>query len=145
MKNPTYLYSLLQYRHSQLLGEVLNIGMMVYFIDNNRLVFIKPDNLARLRYAYSNVSEDTIKMYFRAFDERIERLNTSGQTLFPFDIDGAFRQFIATEFLPEDASALQFAEIKKAVQFVDNQDAVCRQLYATYFSVFDNNLLAATG
>jgi hypothetical protein len=119
--------------------------MMVYFTDNNRLVFIKPENLMRLRYAYPNVSEDTIKLYFRAFDERVEKLNKSGQVLFVIDNDDAFRHFIATEFLPEDASALQFAEIKKAIQFLKSQDAVCLQLYNTYFSVLDNNLLAAAG
>lgn len=118
----------------------MNIAMMVYFIQGNKLVFIKPDSLARLRYAYPNVSEATIKIYFKAFDEHIQKLAESGEVLFPFAEYGAFRKFIATEFLPEDSSALQFADVRKGVQFLDDQDEVCRQLKKTYLSLFDNSL-----
>ena len=61
MKNETFTYSLLQYHHSQLLGEVINIDLIVYFPDSSRLEFVYPEKLLRLRYAYPSVPEKTIK------------------------------------------------------------------------------------
>jgi hypothetical protein len=140
MTNNIYKYSLLQYRHSQFLGEVLNIGVLVYYPSIPKLVFLKPEKLIRLKFAYPNVQEKTIKTYFKAFDERVDALNTKPELFSSIDSDASFAKLIHQEFLPEDSSSLQFGEIKKAIQFIDNLELIENQLYNLYFSVFEHNI-----
>ena len=75
MNKGTFTYALLQYHHSQVLGEVLNIGLVVYFPDHNKLDFIYPNKLIRLKFAYPDVPEKTIKSYFKYFQSRVDELN----------------------------------------------------------------------
>ena len=140
MNNKIYKYCLLQYRHSQFLGEVLNIGVLVYYPSVQRLVFLKPEKLLRLKFAYPNIQEKTIKIYFKAFEDRIKNLNVQPELFSNFDSDDAFKKFIFKEFLPEDSSALQFGDIKKAIQFIDDLTTIENQLYHLYFSAFEHTL-----
>ncbi|MBK1442759.1 hypothetical protein JHJ32_22390 [Parapedobacter sp. ISTM3] len=71
----TYQHGLLQYRHSQILGKVMNVGLIVYFPSHKQLTFLHPENLNRLQYAYHIVPEKTIPGYFGAFSERAEEFN----------------------------------------------------------------------
>jgi hypothetical protein len=140
MTNNIYKYCLLQYRHSQFLGEVLNVGVLVYYPSVPRLVFLKPEKLIRLKFTYPNVQEKTIKTYFKAFDERVESLNTKPELFSEIDSDGSFIELIRKEFLPLDASSLQFADIKKSIQFTSKLEVIENQLYNLYFSVFEHNI-----
>lgn len=140
MSKPIYTYSLLQYRHSQVLGEVLNVGLLVYFPSKCRLVFLCPDKLIRLKFTYPNVPEKTIKVYFKAFEERISKLNVTPELFAGLELDNSFGKFISKEFLPEDSSALQFGEIKKGIQYLENHELICNQLYNLYFSVFEHHI-----
>ncbi|MBK1442790.1 hypothetical protein JHJ32_22550 [Parapedobacter sp. ISTM3] len=67
----TYQHGLLQYRHSQMLGEVMNIGLIAYFPTHRHLAFLYPEKLIRLRFAYTIIPEKTIKGYFRYFNKRV--------------------------------------------------------------------------
>ena len=135
-----YKYSLLQYRHSQFLGEVLNVGVLIFYPSANKLVFLKPEKLIRLKFAYPNVQEKTIKTYFKAFDDRISKLNVEPELFSGLETDASFKKFIFKEFLPEDSSSLQFGDIKKSIQFTDNFETIENQLYNLYFSVFEHNI-----
>ncbi len=140
MNNRLYTYSLLKYRHSQFLGEVLNIGVLVYFPSIKRLVFLKPEKLIRLKFAYPNVQEKTIKSYFKAFEERIARLNLEPELFSELEVGESFEKFIYREFLPEDSSALQFSEPQKALLYNEDYEVICNQIYNLYFSVFEHTL-----
>jgi len=138
MNKGTFTYSLLQYRHSQVLGEVLNIGLIAYFPVVNELKFIFPEKLIRLRFAYPNVPVKTIKSYFRYFEQRISELNNAPDIFYDYDLKESFQSFIKNEFLPADSSALQFAESKNSVLYTPDVNHICNQLYNLYFSVFEH-------
>ncbi|WP_442591061.1 hypothetical protein ACSBL2_07510 [Pedobacter sp. AW31-3R] len=132
----TYQYALLQYHHSQLLGEILNIGLVAYFPQYKRLEFIFPEKLIRLKYAYPNVPERTIKSYFRYFQERVNTLNKTPHLFYDHDMGNGFQQFLEKEFLAPDASALQFGNYRNSVLYTPEIQKITDQLYNLYFSVF---------
>ena len=136
MNKGIYTYCLLQYHHSQLLGEVLNIGLIVYFPDAKRLEFIYPERLIRLRFAYPDVPEKTIKAYFKYFDERVKELNANPEIFSAYDLSKSLQQFVNNEFLPSDSSALQFGNFRTSVLYTPDIDHIKNQLYNLYFSVF---------
>jgi hypothetical protein len=136
MNTGTFTYGLLQYHHSQLLGEVLNIGLIVYFPQQHRLEFIYPEKLLRLRYAYPNIPEKTIKSYFKYFQKRIEDFNAQPSFFNKYDLEKSLQSFLENEFLPSDSSALQFGNYRTSVLYTDNLSHIRNQLYNLYFSVF---------
>lgn len=138
MNKGIFIYALLQYRHSQVLGEVLNIGLVVYFPDFNKLEFIYPEKLIRLRFAYPDVPEKTIKSYFKYFDARIKALNLQSEVFVNYDLENSLQRFLDQEFLAPDSSALQFGNFKTAVLYTDNLEHIINQLYNLYFSVFQH-------
>lgn len=144
MNKGIFTYSLLKYRHSQVLGEVLNIGLLVYFPLNNQLRFIYPEKLIRLRFAYPNVPVKTIKSYFRYFEQHTSELNEVPDLFHTYNLKDSFENFIRNEFLPSDSSVLQFDQPKNSVLYTTDIDYICNQLYNLYFSVFehqDNSLV----
>jgi len=136
MTKGTFTYALLQYHHSQILGEVLNIGLVAYFPHQNRLEFICPEKLIRLKYAYPNIPEKTIKSYFRYFSERVNSINANPHLFLEKDLEVGLQKFLDKEFLAPDASALQFGNFRTSVLYTPDIEKISDQLYNLYFSVF---------
>lgn len=132
-----YQYGLLQYHHSQMLGEVMNIGLIVYFPTHQHLAFLYPEKLIRLRFAYTVIPEKTIKGYFRYFSKRVGEFNSKPQLFDSQGIDQSLQAFVESEFIPSDSSALQFGNYRTSVLYTENIDHIKTQLYNLYFSVFD--------
>jgi hypothetical protein len=136
MSKGTFTYGLLQYHHSQILGEVLNIGLLVYFPNVKKLAFIYPEKLIRLRFAYPNVPDKTIKAYFKYFESRVNELNANAEIFSDYDLSKSLQTFIEKEFLQPDSSALQFGNYRISVLYTEDIDYLKNQLYNLYFSVF---------
>ncbi len=143
MNNGNYTYCLLQYHHSQLLGEVLNIGLFVYFPVTKQLEFIYPEKLIRLRFAYPNAPEKTIKSYFKYFQKRVSELNLNPELFSDYDLSKSLQTFLEKEFMPSDSSALQFGNFRTSVLYTSNLEHIKNQLYNLYFSVFQTQENAA--
>lgn len=137
MNKGAYTYALLQYRHSQILGEVLNVGLVVYFPDFDLLEFIAPEKLIRLKFAYPDVPEKTIKSYFKYFASRTKELNLQTEVFNNYNLETSLARFLAEEFLAPDSSSLQFGNFKTAVLYTPNLEHIINQLYNLYFSVFN--------
>jgi hypothetical protein len=136
MNKGTYTYCLLQYHHSQYLGEVLNIGLLVYFPHQKKLVFLYPEKLIRLRFTYPNVPGKTIKAYFKYFEQRAEELSANPEIFADYDLSKSLQQFVNIEFLAPDSSALQFGNFRISVLYTPDIEHIKNQLYNLYFSVF---------
>ena len=134
-----YTYSLLQYRHSQILEEVLNIGLLVYFPNSRRLEFVYPERLLRLKFAYPNVPDKTIRAYFKSFTEKIAALNQQPELYADFSLEKSLKDFAETELIPIDSSALQFGSTKRGLLYTNDPQKLLNDLYNLYFSVFDHN------
>ncbi|WP_130735471.1 DUF3037 domain-containing protein [Flavobacterium sp. J27] len=122
MKNKKYTYSILKYQHSALLGESLNIGVLIYFPFIDKFIFKYSKNLSRVKAIYDIVSEKTIKHYLIQIDNCIEKLNRN--ELLDFDIEKFeyFDLFIDKFILPRDGSVLQFSKSKQSLLNNDNID-----------------------
>lgn len=132
----TFSYVQLQYHHSQILGEVLNVGLFVYFPEHNQLQFIYPEKLIRLRSAYPEVQTKSIKSYLKYFESRVNELNLSPEIFAQYDLAESFLDFLHVEFLQNDSSALQLSQLKKSVMYSNSIKTITDQLYNLYFSVF---------
>ncbi|MGN6640062.1 MAG: DUF3037 domain-containing protein [Mucilaginibacter sp.] len=136
MNKGTFSFALLQYHHSQILGEILNIGLIAYFPDQKETRFIYPEKLIRLRFAYPDIPEKTIKNYFKFFNDRVCQLNSQPEFFTSIDLEHSLETFLNNELIGSDSSSLQFGKIKKSVLYTNNIDAITNQLYNLYFSVF---------
>ena len=105
-----YSYSILNYKHSVFLGESLNIGVLIYFINENRFHFEYSNRLSRIKSIYSNVSEKTIKHYLGQISKKVDILNKKSDPFFEVEILESLDSFIGSELLPIDGSSLQFKE-----------------------------------
>lgn len=130
-----FQYSLLHYRHSQALDEVLNVGVLVLFPAQSRVCFLYPERLTRLRNTYRNAPEKTLRAYFKSFLNRAKQLNQEPELFADFHRDP--QGFVYREFLPADASSLQFGLLKTSVLYTDDTDVICEQLYEQYLSFYD--------
>lgn len=136
MNKGTFTYALLQYRHSQILGEVLNIGLVAFFPAEQKLTFIYPDKLLRLRFAYPNLPEKTIKSYLKYFEERVADLNQQHSFFSRNYLEHSLERLLNEEFIAPDSSSLQFGNFKTAVLYTSDTNKIVDQLYNLYFSVF---------
>jgi hypothetical protein len=139
MTENTYTYSLLQYRHSQILEEVLNVGVLVYFHQEQKLFFLHPEKLARLRFAYLDFPERTVKSYCKAFEAKALELTKQNSVFKEYDIANHFHSFVNHEFLPEDSSTLQFSNPKTGIIIDSDFQRINDRLYNLYFTVFDQH------
>ena len=139
MNTNVYTYSLLKYIHSQVLDEVLNIGLLVYFPSRRKLEFLYPDKLVRLRFAYPNVPEKTIKAYYRSFEDRIEELNAKPELFADYRLEESLDSFISAELISHDSSAIQFGNTKQGLLYTNDTEKIVDQLYNQYFVVFEHH------
>ncbi|MDI9320431.1 MAG: DUF3037 domain-containing protein [Phycisphaerales bacterium] len=150
VKTSTYIYSLLQYRHSQILGEVLNIGLLIYVPNVKQFRFIYPKKLARISTVYPEVQEKTIRHYLRSFAISIGDLNRDPDIFSHNTAEISFIQFIAENILPPDSSALQFSETKKGILSFedlsksDDLASISKKLYNLYFAAYDSLSIDST-
>jgi len=115
---------------------VLNIGLVAFFPVEQKLVFIYPEKLLRLRFAYPNLPERTIKSYLKYFEERVADLNKQHSVFSSNYLEHSLERLLNEEFLAPDSSSLQFGNFKTAVLYTNNTQKIIDQLYNLYFSVF---------
>lgn len=118
MNENLYKYSLLQYKHSALLNESLNIGVLIYFQNKNSFVFKYSKKLSRVKNVYSNVSDKIIKHYLKQINSKINKFNElSNDVFFKEEISSSFETFISNHLLPKDGSSLQFSKPINSFQY----------------------------
>jgi hypothetical protein len=109
-----FSYSILQYKHSHFLGEVLNIGVLFIFPDQNLVEFHYPKKINRIRDLYGNFNESLIKEYLRGFEQISKIINK--------DIDKyvfGYNELLSDNFIIKDASSLQFGAFRSAIYYSD--------------------------
>ncbi len=114
MIHDKYIYSILKYQHSVLLGESLNIGVLIYFPSEDRIVFRYSKRLGRIKAIYDVISERTIKHYLSQIESSINTFDPCELPLFRIDKNNYFDLFVEKNILPRDGSALQFSPSKYA-------------------------------
>lgn len=107
-----FSYSVLTYKHSQFLGEVLNIGVLFVFPEENTVEFHYPQSLVRLSGAYTDFNTHLIKDYLCSFEEKSREISNQ---LHHFDLRN--NASLTNNFIIEDASALQFDPFRSGIYY----------------------------
>lgn len=130
MKN-NILYSILQYKHSLVLGEALNIGVIFSFPEVNEVYFVAGDT-KRVKSIYSsfdsgifNIFTKSTKntLFYRGINSNTN--NLFGNILFVANTKESLKDYINNHILPEDSTSLQFTDIYTSVNnFESNEKAI---------------------
>lgn len=119
--NKYIIYSILQYKHSLSLGEILNVGMLFYFPEEKQFEFSYGD-ATRLKAVYPDFNSSLFNAYIKRIKDNIENAIDlfSGQPL-----SDNFTDFIHHNILAVDAAGLVFSEPNQAINvFKDRETTV---------------------
>ncbi|MBD3723474.1 MAG: hypothetical protein IE891_01475 [Flavobacteriaceae bacterium] len=122
-----YSYSVLKYRHSVYLDESINVGVLIYFFNENRLIFKHAQNLNRLKLIYSNPPERVINHLFKVINEFTLKYNSSNEIRNLFFADESakdFDLFIDKEILKVDSNSLYFTKSR----LVENENLLSNKI-----------------
>lgn len=136
MKEQSYTYSLLTYKHSALLGESLNIGLLIYFEEEERFFFDYSKRLSRIKSVYSHISEKTIKHYLKQIFNKVNTINDKVDDFLKIDIQDSFDSFLSEYLLPFDGSSLQFTKGSRNFQYEKSSQSIIS--YLTDLYLFEN-------
>lgn len=101
-----FTYSILQYKHSLTLGEILNVGILFHFHDENKFEF-SYGGYARLKSIYPDFDIQFFNGFLKAINEKIgSHINLFSGEGYKSD----FVKYIQQNILKPDISGLIFAE-----------------------------------
>ena len=106
-----FYYSLLKFTYSQVLGEVLNVGILFIIPKERKVIFKYPCNFNRISGLYKCFSTKAIETYCEEF----ESVEIDKNADF-----GNISNLIEKYYLPFDASSLRF-DLPKPVLLQDNE------------------------
>ncbi len=99
-----FTYSVLQYRHSLALGEILNVGILFYFPDENRFEFVSGDG-TRAKAIYPDFDNFLFNGYLKTIINKVKKQVDQ----FPSNYNGSdFLKYVYNNVLSEDAAGLIF-------------------------------------
>jgi Protein of unknown function (DUF3037) len=136
MNSNIFTYSLLRYVHSASSGEALNVGILFIFPEQKQVVFLAPTKLTRLSHTYQNFSEWLVKAHLKGMKQKAQQVSNDWN-LFSDEILKDQRAFIAREFLLEDATALQFSDLRVGVLDTDDYNGLAKSYYELYFRDYE--------
>lgn len=104
--NIFFTYSLLQYKHSPVLGEAINVGILFYFPKENHFEFTRGDGY-RAKAIYPDFDNSLFNGYIKTITNKIK----NQVTLFNEQVDKSdFARYIHQNILAEDAAGLVFTQ-----------------------------------
>jgi hypothetical protein len=113
----TITYSILQYKHSLLLREAINVGILFYFPNQERLEFVS-GNSYRVKCVYPDFDQSTFNTILRSIETK---LKTESSSLFGKEnLRFGFKELIHRFLLNEDSTALQFTEPVNTINTFDS-------------------------
>ena len=104
---PAFTYSILQYHHSIVLGEAINVGILFQFPSEEKLEFVAGTG-SRLKAIYPDFDQTVYGYLIKNIEKKLKE----GQsTLFrEINAKSDLKRFINSNILAEDATVLQFAD-----------------------------------
>ncbi|PWA05097.1 DUF3037 domain-containing protein [Flavobacterium psychrotolerans] len=132
MENNQYIYSILKYKHSLLLGESLNIGILIYIPNEEKFIFRYSKSLSRIKSIYDIVSEKTIKQYLSQIELKLQTLKSDEIHFYQNELVNFFDKFIDKFILPQDGSVLQFSSSKTSYSYGNDSETIANNLTSKY-------------
>lgn len=122
--NRLFKYFILQYKHSPILNEALNIGILYFFDDIKTFKFSFPSNLERFKQLYPDFSISLLKAYLHSVAVKVDEVNnelakTSVDHILFKEESQKLEDLVHKKILLQDSTALQFLEPKVGRIFSD--------------------------
>src|SRR5215831_9548468 len=105
--NASFTYSVLQYHHSLLLGEAINVGILFQFPNEERIEFVS-GNAHRLKSIYPDFDQTVYNYLIKSIEKKL--IDVNGSVFSNVISKNDFKKYINTSILPEDATVLQFKD-----------------------------------
>lgn len=121
-----FSYSVLRFRPSYLLEEQINIGLLFVFPSEQKIVFLRPNNLNRVQLFYPNADIIILEKYLKSFEQKARNLSVHD-----YHLDNIFKTFI-----PIDASNLYLTASKSG--HYSDIDTTLNYYKKEYFSIYNN-------
>ncbi len=119
--NKYLTYSILQYKHSLVLGEILNVGILFYFHDTNKFEFAVGD-ATRLKAIYPHFDNSLFNGYIKTIENK---LNSNTKLFSGYPSINSFGDYLHKNILAIDAAGYVFAEPQQVRNiFADNRTVV---------------------
>lgn len=121
--NKQLIYSILQYKHSPVLREAINVGILFFFPEESTKVRFHFTDATRIRPIYKDFDVRYFHAVLKIIQANIEKY---ADNIYATSIQASnFRKFINDFVLKEDDSALQFSDIQFAINsFSSTEKAV---------------------
>lgn len=121
--NKLLYYSILQYKHSPILGESINVGILFFFPDGQTKLFFQMADSTRLRPIYDDFDTTYFNSILKIIQKNVqtfsEKSRTEGTTINTLDA------FIHKYLLKKDDTVLQFSKPFSVLNtFPTNETAV---------------------
>jgi hypothetical protein len=121
--NKQLIYSILQYKHSPVLGEAINVGVLFYFPDEKRKLYFHITDATRIKSIYRDFDSRYFNSILKLIRNNVEKY--SDDLYAAKLLNDNFKDFIHTYLLKNDDSALQFSELYSVINvYSDVQKAV---------------------
>jgi hypothetical protein len=105
--NNTFIYSILQYKHSLLLREAVNVGILFYFPTIDQFHFVS-GNHQRVRAIYPEFDSPSYNSIIKSIELKLK--NYSSLFANKFGKSSSLKEYIDNNLLNEDATVLQFSD-----------------------------------
>lgn len=121
-------YSILQYKHSLSLGEVLNVGILFYFPEDKKFEFAIGD-ATRLKAVYPNFDNSLFNAYLKTIKDKLKAsINQSAINLFSdYPSVSDFGDFIHRNILAVDAAGLVFSTPAQVKNVFSNRELAVKE------------------
>ncbi|WP_286733056.1 MULTISPECIES: DUF3037 domain-containing protein [Sphingobacterium] len=100
--------NILRYNHSHLLGELINVGLLVYYVQERKVDFFYIDSFDRLTLLYPDFRGTYLKQQFSFIQKKIASIDT--KELYEGGKKLNILSYLEKKILPRDSSQLQFSE-----------------------------------
>lgn len=121
--NNQLIYSILQYKHSPVLREAINVGILFFFPEESKKVRFHFTDATRIRPIYKDFDVRYFHTILKIIQANIEKY---ADHIYATSLQASnFKKFINDYLLKEDDSALQFSDIQYAINtFSSTEKAV---------------------
>lgn len=131
-----FTYTILQYIHSNILEERVNLGILFHFPNHSvPFVFVYPKNIERIKHLYPSVNLKKIRWYLESITDTVRSINESIHTSI-FNQEFELTKFIDSEILKNDDSALRFSTLHHSILYTNDSTTVVNEIFAEYFSAY---------
>jgi hypothetical protein len=118
--NKQLIYSILQYKHSPVLGEAINVGVLFYFPDEKRKLHFHITDATRIKPIYKDFDTRYFNSILKLIHGNVERY--SDDLYATKLLNDNFKDFIHSYLLKNDDTALQFSDLHSVVNVYADQN-----------------------